>query len=196
MIPIRRFLYPPIPHSPQLESQNTNNLLTTCPPLSTMPMPITASVPTKPTYSLFFRPPSGTPGISTMSGKQGITLRIQGHFSEPFSSVRVLPTVVPLGAHRVKCRRTSISYLRCNDLLRLIMLNLKAIIPVQGMDDIRSPRGEALRSPRIAKRDHHYYGGPRYRAWSFRSAKCMASCDLQYNHRGTYHPSGELPLVP
>ena len=36
-----------------------------------------------------------------MSGKQGITLRIQGHFSEPFSSVRVLPTVVPLGAHQV-----------------------------------------------------------------------------------------------
>ena len=153
-----------------------------------------SSVPTKPTYTLFSRPPSGTPGIATMSGKQGIPPRIQGHFLEPFPafvSSRLLFHWEP-----IKCRRTSISYLHCNDLLRLIMLNLKAIVPVQGMDDIRSPRGEALRSHRIAKRDHHHYGGPRHRAWSLRSAKCMGGYDLQYNHRRTYHPSGELPLVP
>ena len=86
--------------SPQPESLNTNTP-TICPTLSTIPTSITASLPTKPTYSLSSRPPSGTPGIATMCGKQGIPPRIHDHFSNLFSSVRVLPTVVPLGAHQV-----------------------------------------------------------------------------------------------
>ena len=137
-------------------------------------------MPTKPTYSLFSRPPSGTPGIATMCGKQGIPSRTHDHFSNLFFSVRVLPTVVPLGAHQVSA--CVVSHVRCNDPLRLIRLNLKAVLPVPGMDDICSPRGEALRSHRIATRDQRYYGGPRHRAWSFRSAKCMADCDPQCNH--------------
>jgi hypothetical protein len=181
--------------SPQLESLSTITLPTTCPLLSTIPTSTTASVPTKPAYSLFSRPLLGTPGIATICGKKDIPPRTHDHltnnFFPAFVSRRLLFHWEP-----IRCRRASVSYVRCEDILRLNLNILKAIIPVPGMDYICSPRGEALRPHRIASRDHNYYRGPRHRARSFRSAERLAGCDLRCNRQGTYHPSGELLLVP
>jgi hypothetical protein len=87
--------------SPQLESLNTITLPTTMSTFTNDSDVTKASVPTKPTYSPFSHPLLGTPGIATMCGKQGIPPRTHDHLTNVFFSVRVSPTVVPLGAHQV-----------------------------------------------------------------------------------------------
>ncbi len=149
-------------------------------------------MPTRLTCSRSSLLPSGTPDIEAPFGKQGIFSRAHDLTNFIFSSVRVSPTMVPLGANLVSA---CVGFLRrCKEPLRLNLL--KAIIPVPRMDDIRSPRGEALRPHRIASKNHTCHGGPYCRAWCFRPAVCLAGRDPQCDHRGACPPSGGLPLIP
>jgi hypothetical protein len=71
-----------------------------------------ATVSIKPTCSQFSLPPLGTPDIETMCGKQGMPSSARDRFSNFFSSVRVSPTIVPLGTHQVSAYVGFISSLR------------------------------------------------------------------------------------